>query len=69
MPPVQRLSVNINEESAEFLRRLTQAKGITTTEAVRRAIGLLRFFEDAADRGNDILVRDAQGNYQKLVTI
>lgn len=65
-----RLSVNINEESAEVLREVTHRHGITTTEAIRRAIGLLRFFEEEAARGNEILTRDQQsGNLNRIVPI
>lgn len=46
---MQRLSVNINPESAEILRQVTADRGITTTEAIRRAIGLLGFFEAASE--------------------
>jgi hypothetical protein len=58
MPDYQRLSVNINSESAEILRRVTAERGITTTEAVRRAIGLLGFFEETLKNGSKILVED-----------
>ncbi len=58
MPDYQRLSVNINAESADVLRRVTAERGITTTEAVRRAIGLLGFFEEAMKSGSKILVED-----------
>ena len=44
----QRLSVNITAESAEILRMVKAERGINTTEAVRRAIGLLGMFERAA---------------------
>jgi hypothetical protein len=47
--PYQRLSVNINEESAEILRHVTEADGITTTEAIRRAIGLLGYFGPSSE--------------------
>jgi hypothetical protein len=43
----QRLPVNINSESANILRTVTREREISTTEAIRRAIGLLGFFEEA----------------------
>jgi hypothetical protein len=42
-----RLSVNINNEVADILRTVTKEWQISTTEAIRRAIGLLGFFEEA----------------------
>jgi len=56
-----RLSVNINAESAAILRKAAEARGITATEAVRRAIGLLGFFEEAKANDSTIVVKDASG--------
>lgn len=47
---IHRLSVNINDESADALRRVTAKRGISVTEAIRRAIGLLDYFEAATDQ-------------------
>jgi hypothetical protein len=41
----QRLSVNINTESAEALRDSMSSRNISATEAVRRALGLLAMAE------------------------
>jgi hypothetical protein len=40
-----RLSVNINDECAQALREVKAKRGFSTTEAIRRAIGLLDYFE------------------------
>lgn len=45
---MKRLSVNINDECSDVLRRAKTAHGIDTTEAIRRAISLLDYFEKAA---------------------
>lgn len=58
----QRLSVNINPESAAILRTVTADRGISTTEAIRRAIGLLGFFEEARRSEAKIYVEDSAGN-------
>lgn len=49
---ITRLNVNINAETADALRRIAEARGISYTEAVRRAIAVWAFVEDelAADR-------------------
>jgi len=66
MPDYQRLSVNINPESADILRRVTADRGITTTEAVRRAIGLLDFFEEARRNEATIRVQDRSGHQSEV---
>jgi Ribbon-helix-helix protein, copG family len=61
MPEYQRLSVNINDESAEIIRRVKRERGINTTEAIRRAIGLLGFFEEARKSDSKVLLEDSEG--------
>lgn len=41
-----RLSVNINDETAEALRELADRKGTSVTEIVRRAVSVYKFVED-----------------------
>ncbi len=56
----QRLSVNINDEAAQILRQAKE-NGLSTTEAVRRAIGLLGFFEDTKRNGLKLYAEDSRG--------
>lgn len=69
----ERLAVNINAECADTLRRIKAARGITTTEAVRRAISLLDYFERrpvemlpclAAECGSDAVIGGWCGDHQ-----
>jgi hypothetical protein len=66
MAEYQRLAVNINEESADILRTVTKERGITTTEAIRRAIGLLGFFEEARRRETDVYTEDKDKNRARV---
>ncbi|MCX4757851.1 ribbon-helix-helix protein, CopG family [Kitasatospora purpeofusca] len=45
LKPFTRLSVNINDDTADALQRLKSEKGISITEAVRRAVALLDLVE------------------------
>lgn len=47
----QRLSVNINDETAAALQDLAQRRNTTVTETVRRAVSVLKFVEDETARG------------------
>lgn len=58
----QRLSVNINDEAAEILRTVTKERQISTTEAIRRAIGLLGFFEEARRSKTKVYTEDQDGH-------
>jgi hypothetical protein len=46
-----RLSVNLSPEVADDLKGYASRKGISVTEAVRRAITVLTFVEEAQARG------------------
>lgn len=49
-----RLSVNINDETANALREIAKDEGTTVTEVVRRAVSVYKFFDDARDEGKTI---------------
>lgn len=49
--PHVRLSVNLNPEVAGELKQYAGRKGISITEAVRRAITVLAFVDSAQSRG------------------
>ena len=65
-----RLSVNINDATAEQLRRVAKDRGINITEAVRRAIALLAFIEDEVQAQHQVQVVDPEsGSVRELVMI
>jgi hypothetical protein len=49
--PLVRLSVNLSPDLANELKQYAGHKGISITEAVRRAIAVLTFVENAQSRG------------------
>jgi hypothetical protein len=62
-----RLSVNLSREVADVLKSLTARRGITVTEAIRRAISTQAYIEDALDRGAKILISEPDGSVRELV--
>ncbi|MFI7166900.1 ribbon-helix-helix protein, CopG family [Rhodococcus erythropolis] len=46
-----RLSVNLNDEVAEALKDIAEKRGLTATEAVRRAIAWYKFIDDEVVEG------------------
>ncbi len=44
--PPPRLNVNMNQETALLLRRVAASRGISYTEAIRRAVAVWAFVED-----------------------
>ncbi|MGV2919361.1 hypothetical protein [Streptomyces alfalfae] len=56
-----RLSVNINEDTAEKLRWYKDQKNISITETVRRAIALLELVEKETIKGGKIMLKSEDG--------
>lgn len=57
-----RLSVNLNSETAAALRQIAAERGISATEAVRRAIAVYKFVEDEVQEGRTIQTLDKSSN-------
>jgi hypothetical protein len=49
-----RLSVNLTQEVADELKEYASRKGVSVTEAVRRAITVLTFVDNAQNRGASV---------------
>ncbi|WP_406154592.1 hypothetical protein OG806_49445 [Streptomyces sp. NBC_00882] len=68
-PQHTRLSVNINSDTAEVLRRMKMEKGISITEAVRRAISLLDLLESEHEAGNKIQLVGPRGRIREVLLL
>lgn len=53
-----RLSVNLTPQVADELKKYAGRKGISVTEAVRRAVTVLTFVDDAQNRGATLNVEE-----------
>jgi hypothetical protein len=53
-----RLAVNLGPEAADVLKEYASRKGISVTEAVRRAIAVLAFVDETQRRGASINVEE-----------
>jgi hypothetical protein len=57
-----RLNVNLNAETAEALKEIADHRGISFTEAVRRAISVYKFIDDETQEGRHIQTVSADRN-------
>ncbi|TFC83037.1 ribbon-helix-helix protein, CopG family [Cryobacterium sp. TMT3-29-2] len=55
---IVRLNVNLNNETAEALKALADERGISVTEAVRRAISVYKYIEDEVSAGHKVQIAD-----------
>ncbi len=62
-----RLSVNLSAEAAEAIRTITSRRGVTLTEALRRAISTQKYIDDAAQRGARILIEEPDKTLKELI--
>ena len=53
-----RLAVNLGPEAADVLKEYANRKGVSVTEAVRRAITVLAFVDETQRRGASINVEE-----------
>lgn len=56
--PLVRLSVNLTPDVADALKQYASRKGISVTEAVRRAITVLTFVDNAQSRGASLHIEE-----------
>ncbi len=66
---IVRLSVNLNAETAEIFRTLTERKGLSITEGIRRAISIWSFVEDAGARGAGIQLIEPDGRVRDVILL
>jgi hypothetical protein len=57
---VQRLTVNLNGASAQALREYREETNASATEAIRRALAVLKYVHEAQSRGATITVSDGR---------
>lgn len=62
-----RVSVNLPPKTAETLRGLAEAEGVTITEAIRRAIATQDFFTREARESQRVILEDKQTGAKREV--
>lgn len=63
-----RLNVNLNQETAEALKQIASEHNVSYTEAVRRAITVLKFIEDEQAEGRKVQTMDSnEKNKRELI--
>lgn len=66
-PPVtERITIALVRKAGDDLQKLQDRTGLSKTDLVNRAISVYEFIESNARAGNDLLVRDKDGEIQIL---
>lgn len=64
-----RLNVNLNKETAAALKELAAKQQISLTEAVRRAVSVLKFIDEEKSQGRKIQTMDSQERNKREVVL
>ena len=63
-----KLSANLSRDVVDALRELAGKRGVSMTEVLRQAISQDKYFQDAADRGDKVLVASKSGRMREVLT-
>lgn len=63
-----KISIYLNPEAAATLKNYTEKRDISYTEAVRRAIAILKFVDDEISAGHEIQVKNGE-MVQKIILV
>jgi hypothetical protein len=67
LAPTRRISVNLPQEEVDALQKISQARHITLTDALRRAIAMERFIEETLERGAKLLIEEPDKTVRELL--
>lgn len=62
-----KVSVNLSSEDVETLKAISEERGITMTEALRRAIALEKFVRNATKQGEKLLLEGQDKTIKQLI--
>ncbi|WP_225850257.1 ribbon-helix-helix protein, CopG family [Streptomyces sp. HPF1205] len=58
---VSRLSVNINQDTAEKIRVYRKRRGVSITETIRRAVAILALLDEETAKDSEVLIKSKDG--------
>lgn len=62
-----KISANLSVQVVEALKSIAKDRGISMTEALRRAIGTEKFLLDADKEGSKILIEDKDHRMRQII--
>jgi hypothetical protein len=62
-----RMTVKLSPQAATALKKISEERGVTITEALRRAISIQHYINEALKRGATVVVNEADGSKKELV--
>ena len=66
-PKMYKVTVNLTEDVYNALSELSEARGVTKTQALREAIKTEEFFRNEIRSGHKILIEDEDKKYRQVL--
>jgi hypothetical protein len=66
---IVRLSVNINQETADALKVIASIRGVTVTEAVRQSVVIMHHLLKDTSKGRRIIIHDPKDDREWEITL
>lgn len=65
-PDTERLSVTLCPPAVTTVGELVAASGVSKSDVINRAVLLLGFIEGERAKGHDLMIRDGEGNLERI---
>lgn len=62
-----KLTVEMSDQLDELLSAVATRRGLAKTQAIRRAVALMKFLDDAENKGEEIIIRSKSGDEKQLI--
>lgn len=62
-----KVTVQMTDEMNALLEQVASRRGVPKTQALRRAVALLKYLDDATDDGQEVLIRDPKTHTEKQI--
>ncbi|MFD9999826.1 hypothetical protein [[Kitasatospora] papulosa] len=66
MPASERYSVTLVPPAVEAISKLVETTGLTKTDVINRAVQIYAFLEDRMGDGNEVMLRSADGELERV---
>ena len=67
MSDTVKLSANLSRSVVDALKDVAEKRGVSMTEVLRQAISHEKYFQDASERDEKVLLEDKSGRIREIV--
>ncbi len=64
-----KVTASLTDETAEAVERMARNRGVSVSEIIRQSIALREYFEEVLADGETLLVRDDNGDLERVQLI